>query len=70
MSTPHTTNEAETSPRNPKAPPWQGECAHLCLHATPSSRGRVGGFRCCRCDVIVRRASLPASLRRSYGYVW
>ncbi len=54
MDTPRTTNEAEDTPRNPKAPPWQGECAHLCLHATPNSRERDGGLRCCRCGVVVR----------------
>ena len=61
MDTPHTTNEVRAISRNSNPPPWQGECAHLCLHATPSSRERDDGLRCCRCDVIVRRASLPAS---------
>ena len=36
------------------AQPWQGECAHVCLHATLLSRKIDNGLHCCRCDAVIR----------------
>ncbi len=70
MNTPRVIREAEDILRiygdwDPRfgpmpAPPWQGECVHLCLHATVGSRERDSGLRCCRCNVVVLLEKLSA----------
>ncbi|KKL26291.1 hypothetical protein LCGC14_2396800, partial [marine sediment metagenome] len=49
MNTPRVLREAEAILRH-TPPIWQGECSHVCTHATVASHRLGSEMRCCRCD--------------------